>query len=65
MSLVHFAAAVGTYRSLPLRLHIAIGAVTCVAKMMLMLVASLGLFSDNSSFPVLIIPDSQLEGIGT
>jgi hypothetical protein len=65
MSLVHFAAAVDTDRGLPLRLHITIGAVTCVAMMMLMLVASLGLFSDYSSFPVLIIPDSQLESIGT
>jgi hypothetical protein len=65
MSLVHFAAAVDTNRRLSLRLHITIGAVTGIAMMMLMLVASLGLFSDYACFSVLIIPDRQLEGIGT
>ena len=65
MSLVHFAAAVYTNRRLPLRLHITIGAVTCVSMAVFMLVASLGLFSDYACFFVLIIPDRQLEGIGT
>jgi hypothetical protein len=65
MSLVHLAAAVDTDRGLLLRLHITIGAVTGVSMAVFMLVASLGLFSDYACFSVLIIPDSQLEGIGT
>ena len=65
MSLFHLAAAVDTNRRLFIRLHITIGAVTGVTMMVLMLVASLGPFSNYACFPVQMILDGHMQGIGT